>query len=155
MRRPAAASPAAMARAPSEGGVGDGAPTTADRWYAGRSVDCPLLSGGMCSEYLQRPLACRSYFVLSHPRHCAELSSHLRARCAMPVNFVQALCSLSAELEGTELQAVLLPMAPNWAASQPARGRRTWPAPVLVRRFVALLTEQVAPAAETAQPRAA
>lgn len=111
--------------------------------YANLQIDCPLLEGGLCSQYDRRPLACRTYHVVSDPRLCASPSESLHERLALPFSPTQALCRLSAELEGTTPQAVLLPLALDWADRNAARARRAWPAGVLVRRFERACQEQV------------
>lgn len=41
--------------------------------YRRTRMPCPFLSGGMCSIYEQRPLACREYLVTSPAEHCERL----------------------------------------------------------------------------------
>jgi len=113
-------------------------PEAVGRWYRGLDLPCPLLSGGLCSLYAARPIACRMYFVTTPPALCAASGAGGR-RLAMPVSIVTALCRLAAELEGRAAQAVLLPMAPAWARANAARSRRSWPAHDVARRFVRIL----------------
>lgn len=121
-------------------------------------VPCPLLAAGECLLYPTRPIACRSYFVISDPRHCRNPRPGQGQRLPLPFSLVDALVRLAAEVEAAEPQAVLLPVAPMWSAARWTRMMRTWPGPELVERLVAILTELAAPAGEqaaAAQPRAA
>jgi Fe-S-cluster containining protein len=111
--------------------------------YASLQIDCPLLEGGLCSLYDWRPLACRTYHVVSEPLLCADPSESLHERLALPFSPTQALCRLSAELEGTDPQAVLLPLALDWADRNAARAKRAWPTGALIGRFQQACQEQV------------
>jgi len=127
---------------------GPSAPLTkAERWYAHLELDCPFLAHNLCSAYSWRPLACRSYFAVSDARYCGDLSTGLGRRLRMPVSFVQALGDLTAELEGSEHLAVALPIAPLWAAGQPRRAARHWPARDVMGRLVRILHDQAVVAA--------
>jgi hypothetical protein len=57
----------------------------------------------------------------------------------MPVSIAQALGELTAELEGSEVEAVMLPFAFAWAQENLERSERTWPAEFMVGRFVEIL----------------
>ena len=116
--------------------------SAAGKWYAELALRCPFLAGDVCSFYPTRPVACRKHCVVSDPRYCSEVSSALGERLALPIDPVRALCRLAGEMERTEPQAVLLPLAPMWALDNLHRARRTWPARRLVTRLVEILTEQ-------------
>jgi hypothetical protein len=57
----------------------------------------------------------------------------------MPVSIVEALGELTAELEGSEVEVVMLPLAFAWAEENLDRSERTWPAEFMVERFVGIL----------------
>jgi len=116
------------------------------KWYRGLEMTCPLLSDGLCTRYEQRPTVCREHIVMGSSLACRVAGteeslgdgSHI---AIMPVSVVQALGQLTAELEGTDVEAVMLPLALPWAEGNLERGRRTWPAKVIVERFVEILRE--------------
>jgi Fe-S-cluster containining protein len=116
--------------------------SAAGKWYARLNLACPFLDADACSIYDRRPVACRKYHVVTDARFCDDVASGLGRRLAVPVGPVQALCQLAAELEQSEPQAVLLPMAPLWAASHLDRAQRTWPRRAMIERLVQILTDQ-------------
>jgi len=109
------------------------------RWYAALKLACPFLSDGLCTIYEQRPTACREHIVTGSPSLCeAEWTdeSHL---VQMPVSVLEALGQLASELEGTSVEAVMLPLALPWAQENLQRHQQTWPAPMMVERFVEII----------------
>jgi len=52
---------------------------------------------------------------------------------------VDALAQLASELEGTSVEAVMLPLALFWAQENVERSRQTWPAVMMIQRFVEIL----------------
>jgi Fe-S-cluster containining protein len=127
----------------------------AGRWYATLNLDCPLLRGGQCLLYAHRPVACRCYHVLSPPRFCEEGGGPGGHRLGLPLSITEALCQLASEMEAAPPQAVPLPMALSWAASNVPRGLRRWPAADMIERFAAIVREHAAtPDAQPALPSA-
>ena len=57
----------------------------------------------------------------------------------MPVSVLDCLGQLTAELEQSNIEAVMLPLAIPWAQENLERARRTWPAVTMVERFVEIL----------------
>lgn len=122
----------------------DPPPTDADepgadalsRWYADLDITCPLLTDSICAFYDGRPIACREHMVTSEAGACD-------GGCPRPVppsvSILEALGELSAEMEGGDVEAVMLPLAPVWAYENVARATRTWPAVELVEAFSAVL----------------
>ena len=107
-------------------------------WYASLKLPCPFLCKGLCTIYEQRPLACREHFVEGSARACR--GQHRTAEVIeMPVQVVTALAQLAGELEGTSPDAVILPLALLWCRENPDRAERTWPAPMMVKRFVEII----------------
>ena len=114
------------------------------RWYAGLKLPCPFLSDGLCTIYEQRPTACREHIVTGSPSLCeAEWTdeSHL---VQMPVSVLEALGQLASELEGTSVEAVMLPLALPWAQENLKRDRQTWPAPMMVEQFIEIIKTMAA-----------
>lgn len=57
----------------------------------------------------------------------------------MPVQMVDALAQLASELEGTGVEAVILPLALFWAQENVERAKQTRPAAMMVERFVEIV----------------
>jgi Fe-S-cluster containining protein len=116
---------------------------TVSEWYRNLKLACPFLHRGMCSIYEMRPLACREYFVNGSEKAC-------RGRCEaataveIPVRMVEALGRLASELEGTNVEAVMLPLVLVWHADNLGRSKRTWPATEMVKRFFEIVKETAA-----------
>ena len=126
------------------------------QWYARLGQPCPLLQGAVegqtCSLYSRRPLACREHMVTSAPEHCSGFQPGAGRIRRPGASMVQALGQLAAELENTDVEAILLTLAPAWALSNLDRAQRTWPAPYLVRRLLAIAREQAQASADQTPP---
>jgi hypothetical protein len=48
---------------------------------------------------------------------------------------------LAAEFEGTDVEAIMLPLSLVWFEENQQRAERTWPADLLVGRFVEIIQE--------------
>jgi hypothetical protein len=59
----------------------------------------------------------------------------------MPLSITEALARLAAELEQSSIEAVMLPLALPWAEENRQRWERTWPAPMMVEKFVNILKD--------------
>ncbi len=108
-------------------------------WYAGLKLPCPFLSGGLCTIYEQRPTACREHFVTGSGLPCETECMVQSQMVTMPVSVLEALGQLAGDLEGTCAEAVMLPLALPWAQENLQRHQRTWPAIMMVERFVDIL----------------
>lgn len=113
-------------------------------WYGGLDVACPLLSEDLCTHYNERPTVCREHIITGDSPACRDIPSDNSSNegphiPVMPVSVLQALGELAADLEGRDLEAVMLPLALPWAEDNLERGRRSWPARLIVERFVAIL----------------
>jgi len=110
------------------------------KWYRDFKLDCPFLHNGVCTIYEQRPLACREHYVTGSAKACRE------ERCCpevleMPVQVPNALGKLASELEGTSVEAVILPLALVWCEENRQRAERTWPFATMVKRFFEIVKE--------------
>ena len=109
------------------------------KWYAGLKLACPFLSDDLCTMYEQRPLACREHIVTGSLVSCeAEETNELEA-VRMPISVLDALSQLTAVLEHSDAEAVMLPLALPWAQNNIQRSKRTWPAVIMAEQFVAVL----------------
>jgi len=111
------------------------------KWYAGLDLPCPFLSEGACTCYESRPIACREHFVTSPAAQCIAGATPEPSVVPMPVSVLECLGQLSAELEQREVEAVILPLALPWALKNHDRSGRTWPARMIVERFIEILRE--------------
>jgi len=113
-------------------------------WYSDLDIACPLLSEGLCTHYDRRPTVCREHIVTGSAVACrldgTDKFSGREANIApVPISVVQALGELAAELEGGEVEAVMLPLALPWAEDNLERSVRSWPAKFMAERFVEIL----------------
>jgi len=109
------------------------------RWYAGLGLPCHFLSDGACASYESRPLACREHLVTGSAAFCHCEGADEPSVAPVPVSVLECLGRLAAELEQSELEAVMLPLALPWAQENIERARRTWPATTMVERFIEIL----------------
>jgi Fe-S-cluster containining protein len=108
-------------------------------WYTGLKLACPFLLDSLCTMYEQRPLACREHIVTGSAASCdLEKADELQI-VQMPVSVLECLGRLTAELEQSDVEAVMLPLALPWAQKNIVRSRRTWPAVTMVERFIEIL----------------
>jgi Fe-S-cluster containining protein len=108
-------------------------------WYGELGIVCPFLSGGICSIYEERPLACREHIVTEISTSCKKDSKSKPKVVPMQVSVLEALGQLASELEGTEVDAIILPFSLAWAQDNPQRAQRKWPAEEMVQRFAKIL----------------
>ena len=108
-------------------------------WYAGLKLPCPLLSDELCTIYEQRPMACREHFVTDSASLCETEQMDEPNVVMMPVSIVEALGQLASELEGTCVEAMMLPLALPWAQENLQRHQRTWPAAIMAEKFVEIV----------------
>jgi Fe-S-cluster containining protein len=109
-------------------------------WYAGLRLPCPFLSDGLCTSYQTRPIACREHLVTGSAALCRGDGADEPSVAPAPVSVLECLGRLAAELEQSEPEAVMLPLALPWAQENISRSRRTWPATAMVERFIEILT---------------
>jgi Fe-S-cluster containining protein len=107
-------------------------------WYRNLNLACPFHYKGVCTIYEQRLLACREHFVKGSAKACRG-ERGTAEEVEIPVQMVDALAQLASELEGTEVEAVMLPLMLVWHEQNPQRAERTWPAAMMARRFVEIV----------------
>jgi len=110
------------------------------KWYSSFQLECPFLYNGVCTIYDQRPLACREHYVTGSARACREERGAAEV-LKMPVQMPNVLGQLASELEGTSVEAVLLPLALVWCEENRQRAERTWPFAMMVKRFFEIVKE--------------
>jgi len=115
--------------------------TQISAWYADLELTCPFLSQNLCTFYDQRPTACREHIITGPEAVCRPLQADGSRVIPMSLSILEALARLTAELEHSEVEAVILPLALPWAQTNLDRARRTWPARQIVENFVEILKQ--------------
>jgi Fe-S-cluster containining protein len=110
----------------------------AGKWWSENRFPCPMLSGNACGLYRSRPIPCREFLALSDPRCCA---TNTETRVGRPFSMHQVVSAWAAEFEGTRPTLVLMANLLGWWQHNAERARRTWPAAILIRRLMEILTE--------------
>lgn len=123
------------------------------KWYASFKLACPFLSDNLCTSYERRPTACREHIVTGSARFCEDewltndalkplwrvhSESHI---VQMPVSVLDCLGLLTAELEQSDVEALMLPLVLPWVQENLERSEQTWPAIQMVECFVEILLE--------------
>ena len=114
------------------------------KWYVGLDLTCPFLSDGLCNIYQQRPTACREHIVTDSALLCEAGLPEEPHMVPMPVSVIECLGQLTAELEQSEIEAVILPLALPWAQENLERCERMFPAVTMVERFVVIVKTMAA-----------
>lgn len=109
------------------------------KWYAGLKQSCPFLSDGLCTVYEQRPIACREHMITGSASLCEAEWTDGSEVVRMPVSVLEALAQLTAELEQSSIEAVMLPLALPWACENIERDERRWPATVMAEQFAKIV----------------
>lgn len=109
-------------------------------WWARVRRDCPILENNACSMHSHRPTVCREFLAVSDPALCARCQAD---KVYIPVNMYNVLGRLGGELlgDGSRATIIIFPTLLKWYAARKSRGRRTWRAPAMVERFLAILLE--------------
>jgi Fe-S-cluster containining protein len=107
-------------------------------WYKNLKLPCPFLHKGLCTIYDKRPLACREHFVKGSAGACRGGRGNAEV-VRLPVQMPNALAQLAGELEGTGDEAVILPLTLFWCEQNRQRANRTWPAVMMVSRFLEIV----------------
>jgi len=137
--------PPALFGKPASSGAADSAAellNTASNWYADFKLTCPFLYKHTCTIYEERPLACREYWVTGSSGACSGGGGEPEGVC-LPVRMSEVLGRLASKLEGRDVEGLIMPLALVWADENPQRDERTWPAPLMVERFIEIIREAV------------
>lgn len=120
-------------------------------WYSSLKLACPFLSDDLCTSYAHRPVACREHIVTGSALLCVDewpaayspkqrqLMVDKSQTVQMPVSILECLGQLTARLEHSEIEAVILPLALPWVLENLDRGERRWPAVAVVESFIEIL----------------
>jgi Fe-S-cluster containining protein len=114
------------------------------RWYSSLKLSCPFLSDGLCTAYEQRPISCREHVVTGSALLCEDKFKYESRVVPMPVSIVESLGQMTAELEQSDIEAVMLPVALPWSEENPERDEQRWPAVQMVEKFVEIVETMAA-----------
>jgi Fe-S-cluster containining protein len=111
-------------------------------WYADFELNCPFLCKRMCTIYENRPMACREYAVTGCPEACSGGPGQAKG-VYMPARMSEVLGRLARDLEGTNVEGLIMPLALIWGDDNAQRDSRTWPASEMVARFMEIVCEEL------------
>jgi Fe-S-cluster containining protein len=109
------------------------------QWYSQIKLPCPFLSENLCTVYQIRPSACREHIVTGSSGLCGTDTTRDINVVNMPISILEAMTQLTAQLEQSQPEAVMLPVALPWTQINLERDKRTWPAIEIVERFADIL----------------
>jgi len=109
-------------------------------WYRDMKLPCPFLVNHTCCIYDFRPLACREYFVTSHPSLCRPESTEKATRVPMPLRIAEVLAETCRILEDGE-SSILLPLLPSFLQDNSQRSWALYPAEQVVSTFLETLND--------------
>ncbi len=108
--------------------------------YDHLEMSCPFLKYGKCSIYNCRPLVCREHLVVGSEQSCLEKNPRLKV-IQMPLRMSDVLAMLTSELEGREIEAVILPLYTAWYENNHQRKFNTWPSFMVAERLASLMVQ--------------
>jgi Fe-S-cluster containining protein len=106
------------------------------QWYASKQASCPLLEDDLCALYDQRPLACREYLVATPSSWCRPESVGCVEKIELPFSVLESLGRVAAQLEGTPVEAVMLPLILPWIQENDERIHRKWSSKEMAQCFL-------------------
>lgn len=120
---------------------GDSSLESLGEWYSDKQVSCPFLKDDICTIYDVRPLACREYLVTSPARSCRTDSQASVEKLELPCSILESVGVVAAKLEGTPVDAVMLPLVLPWVLENRERVLRKWPAQEMIQCFLDVVSE--------------
>jgi len=123
---------------------GQAAGQSVGQWFQTLNLPCAVLVDGICDVYPHRPIACREHMVTSDPADCHGHNPDVGTAAEVPFSILDALCQLTAELcDQDDIEAVMMPVAMQWARINAPLARRTWRAVDVFQRFADILNDLV------------
>ncbi len=113
-------------------------------WYGGLGISCPFLADGLCLLYSQRPMACREHIVTGSAQFCEIGCAEDPKVVNMSVSVLESIGELAAELEGGDVEAVMLPFVFAWSEENKERGEQRWPVEVMIKKLIEILEVKAA-----------
>ncbi len=110
-------------------------------WYSDLELVCPFLSNNICSKYNNRPIACREYLVTGTELLCKPGQQGDFHKVDLPVSILECLGKLCSELEQTDIEAIMMPLALPWSEENLVRNEKTRPAPEVVEHLIKIVEE--------------
>lgn len=107
-------------------------------WYSRLGIVCPFLAEKVCQIYRLRPLACREHIVTGN-QPCSKQETQV---LQLPVSILEATACLCKELGENQTDAIMLPIALQWAQSVKDIEAKTYYASELVDRLIGIIYQQ-------------
>jgi Fe-S-cluster containining protein len=98
------------------------------QWYSSKQVACPFLQNDLCAIYEHRPLACREYLATTPALWCQPEAARRVEKPDLPYSVLESLGKVAAQLEGTSVEAIMLPLTLPWIQENSERIQRKWSA---------------------------
>ncbi len=106
------------------------------QWYSDKQVACPFLKNDLCAIYDHRPLACREHLVTTPALWCRPGVTKPVEQPELPYSVLESLGTVAAQLEGTPVEAIMLPLVLPWIQENRARIQRKWLARTMAQCFI-------------------
>ena len=117
-------------------------PEQLSRWYASLNLSCPFLVNGVCGIYEHRPLACREHLAAGHSNLCDNSHPGQPEIIEPPFSILEALGQLDAELNQSDIEAVILPLALIETNDNDEQTEPQWNAVQLVNRLLEIIKKK-------------
>jgi len=118
--------------------------------YFRQGIPCPFLENESCSIYLERPIACREYLVITPPENCANLNPDGIKCVKVRGDVTKAMEQICGDDPAAPRKWVPLIMACAWSDAHPDETPER-PGTEVVREFFDRLCDPAVPENETKQ----
>lgn len=105
-------------------------------WYSNKQAPCPFLENNLCGIYAQRPLACREYLVKTPAQWCCPEFADRVTKVRLSTSILESLGKAVAALEGTPVEAIMLPFILPWIDENYERINRRWSSRKMAQCFL-------------------
>ena len=119
--------------------------------YFHLGIACPLLEGGACSIYADRPLICRQYMVVTPAEWCSDPKANKIQVPQLPFDSWETLARTAGEGPEGRNPWIPLVLAPEWARANPEPAP-IYTGPELIQRLFAELTGKQIPSPPSQEP---
>jgi Fe-S-cluster containining protein len=113
-------------------------------WYRRQKQPCAFLENGLCTIYDHRPIACRAFTVVGPAGQCQlDGITKVKQVTQRPLYLTHVLGRLVSELEHARRTGIFLHDVFAWYMENEELRNRTWPATMVVERFVDIVKSTV------------
>jgi len=111
-------------------------------WYSDKQASCPFLENDLCGIYAQRPLACREYLAKTPAQWCCPEFVDRVKKVRLPLSVLESLGKAAAALEGTPVEAIMLPFILPWIEENNERINQEWSSRKMAQCFLDALSRE-------------